>query len=97
MLQLCLRPMSWPQQDQLGIASHDSSHLRKVSQPFLLQWLLSNWTAEMLGMAYENIFQDKELSNCQEHLTWHAILNLLISLQRELPGAPSAIAILWCW
>ena len=95
MQHLCLGPMPWPQQAQLKTASHDSSPHRTLSQPFLLQWLLSNWTAAMLGMAYENLSQHKDLSRCQEHLRWQAILNLLISLQRELPGVRLAVAILW--
>ena len=95
MQHLCLRPMSLPQQAQLGTASHDSSPHRKVSQPFLLQWLLSNWTAAMLEMAYESISQHEDLSRCREHLRWQAILNLLLSLQRELPGVPFAVAIPW--
>ena len=95
--QLCLRPTSEPLQVQLGIASHDSSPPGRLSQPCLLQWLLSNWTAAMLELAYENISEHKDLSRRQEHLKWQAILNLLISLQRELPGVPFAAAMLWYW
>lgn len=62
----------------------------------LLQWLLSSWTLAMLGMAYKNISQHRDVSRCKEHPRWQAILNLLTSLQRELPGVPFAVAILWC-
>ena len=37
-------------------------------------------------MAYKNMSQHQDLSRRQEHLRWQAILNLLLSLQLELPG-----------